>query len=502
MNMQDSKHRYSFFFLVSLVVCVAWMPLSSNLPRVPLHQLADKTLPYDENHPITKLKDLLISAQHIYGYAHSLLSTDKNLSHKKSLDITQAAHDAQHIQGIVNEDYMLDDIMLANYLAIFDIRNALCYMLAQEMTTDDFLREDFAKKSDFWLAIQDEFSDEIVNTISSYITYLRPDIFSEYRAIYTHDTTHKGIRSLQLSLDRRYAVLAFGDTAAQVWDLKTQKAIHTLRGHTAPVVSAEFSSDGSYIVTASHDGSAKVWDRATGKELYTLSDGNSMVLSAVFSPNGSYIATGSWDNMIRIWDTSRKRVVKRLSGHNGPIESLMFSADGTRLLSASDDKTIKLWQVETGQILQDFLGHNDIVMSARFSHDMSRVLSGSWDGTVRMWDVATGKETKRIKTGAGVYSARFNSDETQIVTGLVAHSPGIWDVKTARKIGELSGHTKGVRAAIFDDLSRTIITASSDNTIRIWKQAKMVHRSLEDLLAVLLGRLSFSRQSMVGLAEE
>jgi WD40 repeat protein len=54
-------------------------------------------------------------------------------------------------------------------------------------------------------------------------------------------------------------VTASGDNTARLWDATTGKMLFTLRGHTAPVLSAAFNQDGTRVVTASQDHTARIW---------------------------------------------------------------------------------------------------------------------------------------------------------------------------------------------------------------------------------------------------
>ncbi|MGA2658136.1 MAG: hypothetical protein ABSH34_11530, partial [Verrucomicrobiota bacterium] len=52
-----------------------------------------------------------------------------------------------------------------------------------------------------------------------------------------------------------------------MWEAATGKELLTLKGHSAPIVSATFSPDGRKIVTESLDGTAKVWATASPSQV-------------------------------------------------------------------------------------------------------------------------------------------------------------------------------------------------------------------------------------------
>ena len=68
-------------------------------------------------------------------------------------------------------------------------------------------------------------------------------------------------------------------------------------------------------------------------------------------------------------------------------------------------------------------------------------------------------------------SAAFSRDGSRIVTASVDQTARIWDAATAKEIAVLRGHTFSVESAAFSPDGSRIVTASSDNTARIWDAA-------------------------------
>ena len=88
----------------------------------------------------------------------------------------------------------------------------------------------------------------------------------------------------------------------KIWDVRTGKERHTLRGHRDWVTSLVFSPDGKLLTTGSHDSTIKIWDVAQGTERLTLWGHLSRVSSVAFSPDGRLLASGSHGATIKIWD--------------------------------------------------------------------------------------------------------------------------------------------------------------------------------------------------------
>ena len=79
--------------------------------------------------------------------------------------------------------------------------------------------------------------------------------------------------------------------------------------------------------------------------------------------------------------------------------------------------------------------------------------------------VAITGHTDRVRTAA------FSPDGRRIVTASYDNTARIWDAATGHQIMLLSGHVDGVRSAAFSPDGRRIVTASFDKTARIWDAA-------------------------------
>jgi WD40 repeat protein len=76
----------------------------------------------------------------------------------------------------------------------------------------------------------------------------------------------------------------------------------------------------------------------------------------------------------------------------------------------------------------------------------------------------------RVLSGheSGVYSAAFSPDGSRIVTASYDDTARIWDPASGKEIAVLRGHDAPVWSAAFSPDGRRIVTASGDETARIW----------------------------------
>ena len=241
----------------------------------------------------------------------------------------------------------------------------------------------------------------------------------------------KGPSALSVSFRPGGEYLASGcvDGAIRIWEVGTERLLRTIQAHTGYVLSVAYSREGDVLASGAMDGAVHVWHAKTGRLLRTLGQHTGYVLSVSFSPDGAKLASGSADGSVRIWEVKTGRLLHRLEGHAGYIPSVSFSPDGAKLASGGVDGAIRIWEVETGRLRHKLTGHSDWVMSVVFSPDGGRLASAARDQSVRLWDARRGWLLTRLKghTGA-VMSVAFSPDGTRLASGSADHTARLWQL--------------------------------------------------------------------------
>jgi serine/threonine protein kinase len=239
----------------------------------------------------------------------------------------------------------------------------------------------------------------------------------------------KGPSALSVSFRPGGVFLASGcvDGAIRIWEVETEQLLRTIQAHTGYVLSVAYSREGDVLASGAMDGAVHVWHAKTGRLLRTLGQHTGYVLSVSFSPDGSKLASGSADGAVRIWEVKTGRLLHRLEGHAGYIPSVSFSPDGSKLASGGVDGAVRVWEVKTGRLHHKLTGHSDWVMSVAFSPDGAKLASAARDQTVRLWDTRRGRLLTRLKghTGA-VMSVAFSPDGTRLASGSADHTARLW----------------------------------------------------------------------------
>ena len=122
--------------------------------------------------------------------------------------------------------------------------------------------------------------------------------------------------------------LVCGSSEIYIWDLVTERHLHTLIGHTGWVTSICFSLFGAQMASSSYDGTIRIWDMSsliTGKNADDLSTRLSQIK---FSPDGAFLATTSeGEGTISLWATINSKVITKIAYHpltSGPSLSEIY----------------------------------------------------------------------------------------------------------------------------------------------------------------------------------
>ncbi len=243
-----------------------------------------------------------------------------------------------------------------------------------------------------------------------------------------------------------------------------------------PFVYAVFSPDGKRIVTGSFENIARVWDTETGKELVSLKGHEKSVVYASFSPDGSRIVTASWDNTARLWDNDTGEQLAVLEGHEGGVDCANFDYDGKRIITASSDKTACIWDAYNGKQLAIMKGHEDDIAYAAFSPDGKYAVTGggsvseSEDNTVRLWEAESGKQLTIIQGHIEmVRCVGFSPNGQLLISASLDETSRIWDIYNRKQL--ILQHEASVNHAEFSTDGRKIVTASNKGVARVWDVA-------------------------------
>jgi WD40 repeat protein len=110
---------------------------------------------------------------------------------------------------------------------------------------------------------------------------------------------------------------------------------------------------------------------------------------------------------------------------------------------------------------------------ARVELELPAARDSAWSAAAELAAVVCNTPWLRNLVGhtSGLTSAAFNPDHSRLVTASYDNTARIWDGETGKQIAILAGHRSRVTTASFSPDGARVITASDDGTARIWDAA-------------------------------
>ena len=155
-----------------------------------------------------------------------------------------------------------------------------------------------------------------------------------------------------------------------------------------------------------------------------------------------------------------------------------FAHDGSCIATGSADGFIEILESTTLQLRTDltyqtekkFMLHEKRVLCLEFSSDSKMLCSGDESGLIKVWKISDGKCLRRLEHAhdKGVTCCKFMSANSQIISGSFSWQIRVHGLKSGALLREFPGHSSYVTDILLLDQETTLMSSSSDGTIKLW----------------------------------
>ncbi|CAH8362773.1 unnamed protein product [Eruca vesicaria subsp. sativa] len=236
----------------------------------------------------------------------------------------------------------------------------------------------------------------------------------------------------------------------------------------------------------------------------------SVVCSLSFDPDEEHIAAAGISKKIKIFDFNA--FMNESVGVHYPLVEMVNKSKlscvcwnsyiKNYLASTDYDGVVQIWDAGTGQGFSQYTEHQKRAWSVDFSpSDPTKFVSGSDDCSVKLWSVNEKRSLGTIWSPANVCCVQFSAYSNHLLAfGSADYRVYCYDLRYVKNPWcTLAGHEKAVSYVKFMD-SETIVSASTDNSLKLWNLNKTNSSGLSPGACSLTYKGHTNQKNFVGLS--
>ncbi len=243
----------------------------------------------------------------------------------------------------------------------------------------------------------------------------------------------------------------------------------------------------SLVSLGTSRGTLQLWDWKEEKMVSSLSLHSERIGCVQWNPyKESVFATGSKDNKVIIGDFNDPSMRGVARNHFGEICGLSWNSNGWTLASGGNDNLVNIWDIRSlKDPLLSLQEHRAAVRALGWCPWKSSLLAsggGSGDMRLLVTNVDTGATNLEIHTSSQVCALVWDEEARSILTshGFSKYQLSLWKYDTAELLYEFLGHRNRILSMIRIPSTGAVITASADETIRVWNMRQFVRPFLKE----------------------
>ncbi|KAI8809974.1 hypothetical protein BJ742DRAFT_770779 [Cladochytrium replicatum] len=168
--------------------------------------------------------------------------------------------------------------------------------------------------------------------------------------------------------------------------------------------------------------------------------------------------------------------------HSDWVTDIALVNQSQHFVTSSADRTVQLWSAHYRYNPHRIGYHSDYVRCLAYARKVGWVASAGSDRRIFLWDLGEGKGENgaflindygqvimnEASPDLSVYALACNPSGTILVSGSPEKVIRVFDPRSGKLIQRLTGHTDNIRSLLVSDDGRTVLSASSDTTIKLW----------------------------------
>jgi WD40 repeat protein len=213
---------------------------------------------------------------------------------------------------------------------------------------------------------------------------------------------------------------------------------------------------------------------SVGSTLTSVSSSDGWFESIKFSPDGNYLYYVQAG-----FDVKKSYKIPMLGGTpeilNFSLDKARLSPDGRLIASANEaERQLIIRETASGNQKQVLKLQNSDLKKTAFSPDgklFAAEAGNPSESNIDIWEISSGAKKSTLK-GAGVITVIVFSPDGKVLAsggGVLDNTIKIWDAANGNLLQTLTGHNEQILELAFSPDGKTLISASLDKTIKVWR---------------------------------
>ena len=158
--------------------------------------------------------------------------------------------------------------------------------------------------------------------------------------------------------------------------------------------------------------------------------------------------------------------------NSAPVTALAFSPDA-KLIAIGAYARVLIVDTATGKVSATWKGHGDTVRSLCFTPDGKRIIAGGGVsgaiGQVRVWDILSSKETLVFGDHTDIVNqAAISPDANTVITASSDKSLKVWELASGKLLQTLRDHADQVLGVAYHASGKHIVSCGLDKSFKTW----------------------------------
>ncbi|TKD69241.1 PQQ-binding-like beta-propeller repeat protein [Pseudalkalibacillus hwajinpoensis] len=275
------------------------------------------------------------------------------------------------------------------------------------------------------------------------------------------------VNGLTMSNDGNLLASASSDYTINLYDIKTNKKVNTLKAHSDDVEDLAFNDNDTLLVSVSRDNRCLVWDVQTGavKNEFCLHDKD--VLSVWIKEDVAF-TTGD-DGKVFIWDITTSTLIKELGPFDYEIDTVAGSKELNLFAIGRDDGKVMFYNATSFELVQELKAHERGIKQVSFSPSGNLVLTAGYDHQIKVWNTTNFSLFRKLETTTYQWerSLAWSSDEKKVIGSSFGKKFNEWNVNTSKHVNKSEVLATPSINGIAIDQNNNVVSASDDGVFRL-----------------------------------